>query len=196
MNQFTSRNIPFGGLRKTDEQTLHAITELILDTISVRLSLERSNPKMMQHEGFWARNSEESWLFLIVPFIVMDELLYFNPDFERELNMKFFFQLVPEQIYNTVKMKCLSVQKQKVKLTLFHTYYFVLCLNCALQLMNSNFESRFLPALEKRKVDRQASRLFIKEGAVMLSTLKRFLVRSNVELKMENLTFDFKSFMG
>jgi hypothetical protein len=195
MDNCTMRNIPFPGLKPIHGQSLHAIVDDLLETISLRLSLERSNPTLMKHEGFWARTSEETWLCLVVPFLVMDQLLYFYPSFDRKLNTRFFFQIVPEPVYTTVKMKCIAVQKQKVTLTLYHTYHFLLCLDCALQLMSSPLENQFLPALEKRKVDQQARQLFKKEGAVMAASLKRLLIRSGVQLKMENLNFDFKSFI-
>jgi hypothetical protein len=126
------------------------------------------NQKVIMTWGFKFIQHVRTQIILKVTFMIMDDVLYFNKNFNRKENLKQFKDCVPEPKYHTVKMKCIEIDHKDVTLSWYHTVFFLNCLDCALQLMLGDHEQKLLASLGPKGITDQNRDLFIREGAKIL----------------------------
>ena len=115
--------------------------------------------------GFKFIHDLRAQIILKVPFMIIDEVMYFNKNFNRKENLKQFKVCVGEARYHTLKMKCMEIDHNEVTLSWYHTIYFLYCLDCALQLMLGDHEQKLLASLGPKGLTNQNRDLFVIEGA-------------------------------
>jgi hypothetical protein len=123
------------------------------------------NQQVINTWGFKFIKDFRTQIILKVPFMIIDEVLYFNKNFNRKENLKQFKDCVPEPKYHTVKMKCMEIDHNEVTLSWYHTIFFLNCLDCALQLMLGDHEQKLLASLGPKGLTIQNRDLFVREGA-------------------------------
>lgn len=122
--------------------------------------------------------------------IIIDEILYLNPGFNREHNRKEFFDRVPFQKYMTLRQKCYAMEQHALALSIFEGIYFFICLDCALQVIvgdKSEVVSRSLE--ENQGIDDEIRKLYIQYGSEMIDQLKKALPA--VGIKLPDLEEDY-----
>jgi hypothetical protein len=126
------------------------------------------NQKVSMTWGFKFIQDVRTQIILKLTFMILDDVLYFNKNFNRKENRKQFKDCVPESKYHTVKMKCKEIDNQEVTLSWYYTFYFLNCLDCALQLMLGDHEQKLLASLGPKGLTDQNRDFLIREGAKIL----------------------------
>lgn len=78
-----------------------------------------------------------------IPFMVMDEVFFYAKGFDYQHNAAVLFKHVPEPCYYTTKLRCSTIDTEDVTLSGRHSVYYLLCLDCALQLLVGDHDYRF-----------------------------------------------------
>lgn len=78
-----------------------------------------------------------------IPFMVMDEAFFDSPDFDHRHNSSVLFRHIPEPFYYTTKLRCATIDKENVELDGLHSVYYLIALDCALQLLVGEHCDRF-----------------------------------------------------
>ncbi len=83
-------------------------------------------------------------LFLCrMPFMVIDEAFFDSSDFDHRHNSTALFKHIPEPFYYTTKLRCTTIDKENVDLDGLHSVYYMIALDCALQLLVGEHCDRF-----------------------------------------------------
>jgi hypothetical protein len=98
-----------------------------------------------------------------LPFMIMDRVFFTDAGFDIRNNAAILFKHVPEPFYYTTKLRCMTIDKGDVELTGTHSVYYLICLDCALQLLVGEHENR-LHALEVQGLTPQVRRNFLTWG--------------------------------
>jgi hypothetical protein len=124
-------------------------------------------------------------------FLIIDEVLYFNPKFKRMQNKENFCEILPEPIYFTIKMKCLESLHKEVDLSLYHTIFYLICLDCALQLLVGDHDSELIARLDELGYNKKSRQLFITEGSKLFKMFNDTIEKPNSILSKFELNFDW-----
>ncbi len=105
---------------------------------------------------------------LNITFLVMDEILFNNKNFNRNHNRDIFFKYVPEMKYNSLRMKCIQIGKHDVTLTEADEYFFLKCITCVVQILIGDKYDYLIPILEERNVTREVQDIFFKSASKLI----------------------------
>jgi hypothetical protein len=105
---------------------------------------------------------------LNLTFLVMDEILFNNKNFNRKQNRDVFFEYVPEMKYNSLRMKCIQIGKHDVTLTGADEFFFMKCITCAVQMLVGDKSDFLIPVLEERNVTREVQGIFFKSASKLV----------------------------
>ena len=105
--------------------------------------------------------------------IILDNVLYINPDMNKEHNREVFFSRVPFQKYVNLKHKCYAIGTENISLSLFESVFFFICLDCALQVLMGDKSEEIIRSIEvSDEFGAEYRNLFIKYGSDMLVQMK------------------------
>lgn len=132
--------------------------------------------EMKALENTWFRSSFSSFtpgnntrLLCKVPFMIMDLVFLSDGEFDHRHNAPILFKHVPEPFYFTTKMRCRTIDTGNVVLSGAHTVYYLICLDCALQLLVGDHEDRF-EMLVRDGLNPEMRRSFISWGTKYFET--------------------------
>lgn len=124
-------------------------------------------------------------------FMVMDEIMFYNRNFNTKANRKTISQLIAFPRYYTLKLNSVDIAKGKVQLTWEQTVYFVLCLDCTLQLLLGEQFEKLKPAIEKEGFNNENINSFIGFGSNLLNEVQKHLKSSNASISNLNQKHDW-----
>lgn len=77
----------------------------------------------------------QNWaITFLLPFLVMDEILFNDPRFNRRKNRDEFFQKVESAVYFSLRNKCITIKESELTLNQWEMHYFLIIQDCALQM--------------------------------------------------------------
>ena len=113
--------------------------------------------------------SAETNITLHCCFLIMDEILFNNPAFNRSYNRSVFYNYVPECRYYTLKMKCIQIATQAVALSSLNVQLFLVLLDCSLQMLLGDKADCLIAVLEERGVSQNIRNIFFKSSTELFS---------------------------
>ena len=192
MEQCEVENIDLDWEMTGEDAKVKTITDQFIELyINDRRQYDVENQKMMEEIGLTLTPGLNTRNCMAMTFLIIDEVLYYNPQFHRLQNRINFGEVIPEPLYFTIKMKCLEIKDKDVQLSIFHTIFFLMCLDCALQLVLGDHEAELISKLGERGLNETNRQLFISEGSKWFNVLKEEFLKINFNLSDEALKNDW-----
>jgi len=115
---------------------------------------------------------------LNLTFLVMEQILFNNNGFNRRQNQEVFFKIVPEVKFYTLRMKCIQIGQHQVDLTVMDVHFFLICLDCAIQIVLGDKGDSLIPVLEQRGVTDEIQKVWFKSATDLLHTSRKSVADS------------------
>jgi hypothetical protein len=167
--------------------------ETIETFITHRLEEERKRGEQNLIEGMTIKSDAGSKLIINATIIIIDQVLFKSPLFERRYNVDAFEKAVPIGGYLTMREHCLKINNSSVKLNWYLTTYFVLSLDCALQLLIGDHYETIKAEIEKEGLDEPTRSQFIESGSKLLETLMNIFAEKNFMIANLEQRYDWNS---
>jgi hypothetical protein len=119
-------------------------------------------------------------LLLRATVMILEEVLVINPAFDCTHNSSVF--PVPIPIYHTVKLKCIKEGKEKITMNFYYGRYFLIMLDCALNLLSGEHARLLAPALQEKGMTKLKEAEFIVEANKYFAMLHAFFKKSNIRI--------------
>jgi len=177
--QCTTKGIAFNG--KIDEVDMKPfIAQMRTSFLEHRLPQEAP----FQHHRNVASFTKgtDTVLLCKVPFIIMDEVFFSDSAFDHEYNSDALWKVMPQPSYYTIKLRCMQIDGGEVHLPLLQTMFYLICLDCALQLLVSDHADRLEALLNDRGVNAVLLKRFITTGTEYFKNYNAVNERSNMRL--------------
>ena len=156
------------------EEVASSICEEIVDHyIDYRKPHDIVNDYLMSSAGLECRQSNATIVIIKGTFLIIDQLIYTNPQFDRKHNLKALINFVPEQKYITIRMNCMEIVKHPVKLSLYDSILFYTCVDCALQILLSDKSDLLIPTLEANGMTKPVRDAFFRYGTEFFNHLRK-----------------------
>ena len=190
-------NIPMPGTVKEDDEITFAISKNIIDQyFTYRQHVDIAYSWLMDNPGLEFPITNETMITLKGTFAIIDEVLYRNAAFDRAQNLEIFNKIVPEGKYFTLKINCIAIDKNPVRLSLYNINLFYHCLECALQLIAGDKAEALIPALGRNGMTKEVQDIFTVSGAEMLYYLYAMLEDSKAQLWDREKQPDWNKLIG
>jgi hypothetical protein len=172
--QFSATNhFPqMGTIGVTDQLIIGFLQPAINTYTHHRAKNDINNHVLLTTAGLQLTPGGNTSLILKGTFIILDQILYENPAFNGEHNRNAIATYVPLPSYETVKWKCIQIDKQNVQLTWMDTMFLFLCLDCALQLLLGDHADTLTPGIEKFGMSELRRQEYITFSSEMLRVIK------------------------
>jgi hypothetical protein len=129
----------------------------------------------------------ETILIFKYTFDILDEVLFYHPNFNKEHNRGLISDLVSLSHYATLKSNCKAIELENISLSGYDMVIFFQCLDCALQMLIGNKADLLVSVLEKQGFDSETQAAYIKSGTNQFNQLNQTLKDSNARiLNLEN----------
>ncbi|HJV77645.1 MAG TPA: hypothetical protein VJ602_04620 [Paludibacter sp.] len=115
---------------------------------------------------------------LNLTFLVMEEILFNNRGFNRRHNREVFFEIVPEMKFYSLRMKCVQIGKHAVDLTPVDVHFFLICMDCALQMILGDKADLLTPVLEERGATDEVQKVWFKSASDLLNVCRESVADS------------------
>jgi hypothetical protein len=166
------------------EEVASSICDEIVDHyIDYRKPHDIVNDYLMSSAGLECRQSNATLVIIRGTFLIIDELIYKNPKFDRKHNLKAFINSVPEQKYITIRMNCMEIVRHPVKLSLYDSILFYTCVDCALQILLGDKSDLFISTLEVNGMTKPVRDAFFRYGTEFFNHLRKTALETD-----ENIT--------
>ena len=166
-----------------DDESIHGVCESIIDQyLTYRKPQDMANADLINKIGIEFQPGSSTIIPLKGTFVIMDELLFNNNNFNRKYNCDVFEDFVPRQMYYTLKMNCIEIDKHTVKLSFLNVIFFFHCLDCALQMLLSDKGDLLFQNLESLGFNKEVNNLYLKYGGELFKRLKDSFVNSKVRI--------------
>ena len=119
---------------------------------------------------------------LNLTFLIMEQILFNNIGFNRRHNREVFFRIVPEMKFYSLRMKCIQIGEHDVDLTIMDVHLFLICMDCALQMILGDKADSLIPVLEQRGVTNETQMLWFKSATDLVNAC-RDSVQDSIERK-------------
>lgn len=170
-------SIPF-----TDEVVSAIGKVIIAQYFDYRKPHDIENAYLMSNIGLECKQSNNTFITIQGTFLIIDELIYNNPRFDRKHNLKVLTGFVPEPRYLTLKMNCIQIIDHPVKLTFYDAILFYTCVDCAMQMLLSDKSDLMISALEAKGMTKEIRSTFFKHGTNLFNVIRKVLLRPNVRI--------------
>lgn len=122
-----------------------------------------------------------------ITFMILQDVFFNNKKFNRKKNLENFNKAVPEYLYHTVRMKAMKIVSEEVNLSMYYTSYFLICLDCALQLILGEAEQEIITSLHSKGLTIENRDIFIQGGSYILDYFRESLRKKNSRvINLEN----------
>ena len=119
------------------------------------------------------KHSQQSYISLKLTFAVLAEILFDNELFNRKHNREVFFKHVPEMKFYSLWLKCNDMAGRDVALNGVETSLFLICVECALQVVLSEKGDRMIPGLNERKFTKEIRDIWFKTSEKLLNAFPK-----------------------
>jgi hypothetical protein len=155
---------------KADEKmTKQLCKDLVSQYFNNRKLYDIANEKQLKNIGLTCPMGNTMNISLNITFLVMDEILFNNKNFNRRHNRDAFFKYVPEMKYNSLRMKCIQIGQHDVQLTEMDVHFFLKCIDCAVHMLVGDKCDFLIPVLEQRNVTREVQGIFFKSAGKLFA---------------------------
>lgn len=117
-------------------------------------------------------SSQSVSITLNLTFLVMEQILFNNLGFNRRHNREVFFEVVPEMKFYSLRMKCIQIDKHEVEFTPVDLHYFLICMDCALQMILGDKADLLIPVLEERGATDEVQKIWFKSASDLLNVCR------------------------
>lgn len=175
-------------------QHLQGFSESMASQYAVRKEHAIKNTKL-NVDGLKLTQGKLTYLTLMAPFMILDEILFVNKAFNCKHNLHVFSDAMPETCYYTLKLKCIKIKTQTLQLTLEDTTYFVICLDCALQMLMDVHADTLMPSLIENGLTAEKQQKFISFASGMIKYLREECERDEVHITNLDKRYDWNALM-
>ena len=181
---------------ETSEQVGQILTQNIIDQYhNYRKKEDLLNKVLIESEGLEIVPDDDITTLIKGTFMVLDEILYYNKNFNRIYNREQFSSHVPTARYFTLKARCLTIEQNPVTLTMFDTVLLLLCLDCALQMLLGDRADELIATLEKQGLDKERRSIFFREGTNLFKDFRAMLKASRATIDVLEKEHDWNKMM-
>jgi hypothetical protein len=158
---------------------------------TLRKNDDIKNAYLIKNTGLEIITGTSTILTIHPTFVILDEIVYNNPQFNRKQNRKTLFDVIPEPQYTTIKLHCLQILEKDVVLNYYDTIMFFQCLDCALQVLMGDKADKLQAVMHSNGFDSDAQAIFIKQGTTMFKQLRNTLKDSNARILNLETNYDW-----
>jgi hypothetical protein len=152
-----------------------------------------TNAPMKNTPGINFTQGSATALMLKGTFMIMDHVMYENPNFNLEHNREGVSQYVMPPCYETVKLKCIQIDKHAVQLSWFETLLLMFFMDGALQILLGDHADKLNPQMGKCGWTDAHSQRFVASCSEMLSTTKASMKEGGMTVNGLPDTLDWNS---
>ncbi|WP_243346052.1 hypothetical protein [Parabacteroides sp. FAFU027] len=157
----------------TDEMVDGVCYNFVEDYNSYRKIYDAANADAQKEIELNCPRSNGAIVTLNLTFLVMEQILFYNRRFNRAHNREAFFNVVPEMKFNTLRMKCIQIGQHPVALTVEDIHYFLICMDCALQMILGDKADYLTPVLQQRGVTEEVQQMWFKNASQLLNACRK-----------------------
>jgi hypothetical protein len=177
------KNISYPENLKFDQVLPNNIATSIIELYQNRRSIEdEKNAHLIKIIALECKTGTEPTLIFKTTFAILDELMFFNPQFNNKHNRIAFSDCIPMPCYITLRRYCLLVETEDIQLNLLNTIRFFQCLDCALQMLMDDKYDTILKSLASKSMDQDYINDYIKAGTDLFDQLHEMLKPSKARL--------------
>jgi hypothetical protein len=178
--------INFTGTINYTPDDISRFTEIMIEQYhKSRKRDDEHNRRMIEQQFLGFTQGKMTRLLINGTIMIMDEVLWLNPSFNRRHNREVF--PVPMPVYNTLKMKCLKLENEDVQLNLYHSAFFLLCLDCALTLLFSDYSGLLTERLAANGLTEEKEKEYIKYASDYFKNVEASLKKNKATISnLEN----------
>jgi hypothetical protein len=162
----------------TDEMVNGVCYNFVEDYNSYRKIYDAANAGAQKEIELNCPRSNGAIVTLNLTFLVMEQILFNNRRFNREYNREEFFKKVPEMKFYTLRMKCIRIGQHPVALTVEDVHYFLICMDCALQMILGDKADYLTPVLKERGVTDEVLQMWFKNASQLLNACRKSVEES------------------
>lgn len=153
-----------------------------------------NNESFFFEQGVTITRGGNSLLMVKVTFVILDEILFLNPDFDHAHNQDAIsMRNLPFYMYFTLKEHCLRIEEGKITLNWGYTFWFYMCLDMALQLLLNDQGDQLQERLLKRNISEFRQKEYIRFGTDFLTKINESLKNDGAEVNLVNDRIDWAS---
>jgi hypothetical protein len=170
-----------------EEQSEGIASTIVNQYVSYRRFTDEKNEYLISTPGLEFEIGTDVELVFECTFAILDEILFTNPAFDRAHNIEVFTDHVYIQRYSTIKQNCTQPEDEVVELSLFDSVMFLESLSCALQMLVGDKSDMVEAILERKGIDKEQVKSYIKVGTGLFAQFCDMLESSNARiLNLEN----------
>lgn len=174
-------NIEIPGNLSINEAT---ITNFVNETLhkynTYRKKDDEANEKLMRNSIEIGKN--DTVLMLInTPFFILNEVLLTNPSFNCKHNREAIEEKIPFPKYLTLYLACKEINDEElIGLNFLEMVYYLICLDCALQLLVGDKSDILIARLAENGMDETQSKQFLSSGGQFFKSFRDQLANQNI----------------
>lgn len=167
-----------------------------IDTYRNRAEDDEANSWAYDMDGMHLTPGGNTSLIVTGTFMILDHLLYENPEFDNEHNRDAFSEMVPLQVYETVKLKCMQIAEKEIQLNWMHTIFFLICTDCALQMLIGEHADKLIERTEKFGMSELRRKEYITFCSEMLEHYKNQMKEGKMTISNLENKIDWNALMS
>lgn len=163
----------------SDEVASSICDEIVANYVNYRKPHDIENAYLMSTVGIECKQCNATFVIIQGTFLIIDEMIYNNPQFDRKHNLEVLINSVPEQKYITIRMNCMKIVKHPIKLSLYDSILFYTCVDCALQMLLGDKSDLLINSLEANGMTKPVRDAFFKYGTDFFNRLRETAFNSD-----------------
>lgn len=128
------------------------------------------------------RVSANTLLVLRGTFVVLEQVLMFNPNFDLVHNRWEFSGVIPLSRYNTLKLKAVEEGREVIAFTWAEVVFLLICIDMALQLLVGDHLDTMSAGLDAAGLDEENRAIYLKSCDRLLADMKEKLQAAGVQI--------------
>jgi len=165
------------------DEVVHVIGNDIIEQYNTnRKPHDLENAEIKKAFGLECIQSTPTFVTIQGTFLIIDELIYNNPLFNRKHNRAALGHYIHESKYNTLKMKCLEITEHPVTLSYYDAIFFYICVECALQMLLGDKGDLMTDSLDAKGMVTEVRGLFIRHGSLLFDKLHQNISKTNASI--------------
>lgn len=144
-------------------------------------------------EGVRFTAGSHTSLILHGTFMIVDQVLFLNPNFNHSHNQNVFTGIIPLVRYNTLKLKTINIASEEVAFSWLQVVYFLLAMDAALQLMVGDHLDAMTDQLEALGLTEPTRVEYLKQASNMLAEIKEDMRQADMQIVNLEQVYDWNS---
>ena len=165
------------------DETIEKVCENMVDQyLTLRKPFDMANSEALTEIELKCPSLGPAEVTLNLTFLVMEQILFNNRRFNRIHNREVFFGIVPEMKFYSLRMKSVQIGEHNVDLTVMDVHYFLICMDCALQMVLGDKADLLIPILEERGATDEVQKMWFKSATDLIHACRES-VEDSIERK-------------